>query len=100
MNSVIEYIDFIYEKLNEFMIEQISYSDYMKITDWLDEIREQVEQFEKKQAPMKPMRKEKNLYCSNCNRWLLWDDAIPNDDDNYCPNCGQKIDWSEEDEQV
>ena len=50
----------------------------------------------KKQAPTYPIHKEKNLYCPNCDHWLLWDDAIPNEWDNYCGICGQAIDWSEE----
>ena len=49
-----------------------------------------------KGKPMKPIHKEKNLYCPNCDHWLLWDDAIPNEWDNYCGICGQKIDWEDE----
>ncbi len=47
----------------------------------------------RKQEPVKPLRKEKTLYCPNCDHWLLWDDAIPNEWDNYCGVCGQKLDW-------
>ena len=25
--------------------------------------------------------------------WMLWDDAIPNDMDEYCGKCGPAIDW-------
>ena len=25
--------------------------------------------------------------------WMLWDDAIHNDMDEYCGKCGQAIDW-------
>lgn len=50
----------------------------------------------KKQEPMKLVRKWKNLYCPNCDQWILWDDVIPNKTDNYCGICGQKLDWEEE----
>ena len=62
---------------------------------------ETIESFEiaveamEKQDPMKPMRKGKNRYCPNCDQWLLWDDAIPNEGDNYCGICGQKLDWED-----
>ena len=49
----------------------------------------------RKQDPMKLIHKEKNLYCPNCDHWLLWDDAIPNEWDNYCGICGQKLDWED-----
>ena len=48
-----------------------------------------------KETPTKPTRKGKNLYCPNCDQWLLWDDAIPNEGDNYCGICGQKLDWED-----
>ena len=37
----------------------------------------------------------KNYYCPICKEdgWMLWDDAIPNDMDEYCGKCGQAIDW-------
>ena len=39
----------------------------------------------------------KNYYCPICKEdgWMLWDDAIPNDTDEYCGKCGQAIDWSD-----
>lgn len=49
-----------------------------------------------KQIPKKPKHEHLNYYCSNCNTWLLWDDAEPNANDTFCPKCGQAIDWSEE----
>ena len=50
-----------------------------------------------KQIPKKPLHMHKNYYCPICKEdgWMLWDDAIPNDMDNYCGTCGQAIDWSE-----
>ena len=48
MESVEKYIDFMWDKLNELVIEDISYSDYDQMIDWLDEIRKQVKQLEKK----------------------------------------------------
>ena len=49
-----------------------------------------------KQIPKKPLHMHKNYYCPICKEggWILWDDAIPNDMDNYCGKCGQAIDWS------
>ena len=51
-----------------------------------------------KQIPKKPLHMHKNYYCPICKEdgWILWDDAIPNDMDNYCGMCGQAIDWSEQ----
>ena len=51
-----------------------------------------------KQIPKKPLHMNKNYYCPICKEdgWMLWDDAIPNDMDNYCGKCGQAIDWSEQ----
>ena len=48
-----------------------------------------------KQIPKKPLHMHKNYYCPICKEdgWMLWDDAIPNDMDNYCGICGQAIDW-------
>ena len=48
-----------------------------------------------KQIPKKPLHMHKNYYCPICKEdgWMLWDDAIPNDMDNYCGKCGQAIDW-------
>ena len=49
----------------------------------------------KKQIPMKPLHMHKNYYCPICGEdgWMLWDDAVPNDMDEYCGKCGQAIDW-------
>ena len=48
-----------------------------------------------KQASKKPLHMHKNYYCPICKEdgWMLWDDAVPNDMDEYCGKCGQKIDW-------
>ena len=50
-----------------------------------------------KQIPKKPLHMHKNYYCPICKEdgWMLWDNAIPNDMDNYCGKCGQAIDWSD-----
>ena len=50
-----------------------------------------------RQIPMKPLHIHKNYYCPICKEggWIMWDDAIPNETDNYCGFCGQKIDWEE-----
>ena len=49
-----------------------------------------------KQIPKKPLHMHKNYYCPICKEdgWMLWDDAVPNDMDEYCGKCGQAIDWS------
>lgn len=44
---------------------------------------------------VKPKHEHLNYYCPNCGTWLLWDDAIPNETDNFCSKCGKAIDWSE-----
>ena len=51
-----------------------------------------------KQTPKKPLHMHKNYYCPICKEdgWMLWDDAIPNDMDEYCGKCGQAIDWSDD----
>ena len=49
-----------------------------------------------KQIPKKPLHMHKNYYCPICKEdgWMLWDDAVPNDMDNYCGIFGQAIDWN------
>ena len=87
MTSVKEYIDLLFDKLNELVIEDISYSDYGQMTDWLGEIRRGVNALEKKQEPMKPYF-EHEYFCSGCaSETVLWAD--------YCWHCGQKLDWEE-----
>ena len=51
-----------------------------------------------KQIPKKPLHMHKNYYCPICKEdgWMLWDDAIPNDMDEYCGICGQAIDWRDD----
>ena len=62
----------------------------------LEAINKAIEALEK-QIPKKPLHMHKNYYCPVCKEggWILWDDAIPNDIDNYCGKCGQAIDWSD-----
>ena len=48
-----------------------------------------------RQTPMKPILEHKSYHCPICRTWIMWDDAIPNETDNYCGRCGQKIDWAE-----
>lgn len=45
--------------------------------------------------PQAPDIKGRNYYCPSCHQWLLWLDAVPNENDNYCGKCGQAIDWTE-----
>ena len=92
MTSVKEYIDFLFDKLNELVIEDISYSDYDQMTDWLGEIRKQVEGLEKKQDPMKlEINGEFDLLCAWCGSVL----DFKGYDGDYCPYCGQKLNWED-----
>ena len=62
----------------------------------IEALNKAVEAIEK-QIPKKPLHMHKNYYCPVCKEdgWMLWDDAVPNDMDNYCGICGQAIDWSD-----
>ena len=62
----------------------------------IEALNKAVEALER-QIPKKPLHMHKNYYCPVCKEdgWILWDDAIPNDMDNYCGKCGQTIDWSD-----
>ena len=92
MVSVKEYIDLLFDKLNELVIEDISYSDYDQMTDWLGEIRKQVKGLEKKQEPMKlEIDGEFDLLCVGCGSVL----DFKGYDGDYCPYCGQKLDWED-----
>ena len=88
-DSVREYFEFLFDKLNELVIEDISYSDYDQMTDWLGEIKNHVRRIEKKQYPMNPV----NDHCKCGEDVRNWTGDEPF---NYCPNCGQKIDWTED----
>ncbi len=48
-----------------------------------------------KQISQKPLHIHRNYYCPVCKEggWIMWDDAIPNDMDNFCGICGQRLDW-------
>lgn len=49
-----------------------------------------------KQIRKKPKHEHLNFYCPSCGKWLLWDDAEPNENDLFCPKCSQAIDWEDE----
>ena len=88
MESVEEYIDFMLDKLNELAIEDISYSDYDQMTDWLAEINKKVKKLEKKQEPMKTILSHGECGCPMC-------EVTISEGDEYCWHCGQKLDWEE-----
>ncbi len=88
MESVKEYIDFMFNKLNQLVIEDISYSDYDQMTDWLAEINRQVKKLEKKQEPMKTILSHGECGCPRCEVTL-------SEGDEYCWHCGQKLDWED-----
>ena len=94
MESVKEYIDFMFNKLNELSIEDISYSDYDQMTDWLAEIKRQVKKLEKKQEPMKPEADGEFGLCKRCG-YVFNSELISEYCVKYCPNCGQAIDWED-----
>lgn len=61
-----------------------------------NEVFEEMKKALEKQVPKKPTHAHGNYYCPTCkDTWLLWDDAIPNEHDNFCRYCGQKINWEE-----
>ena len=87
--SVLEYIDFMWVKLNKLVIEDISYSDYDQMTDWLVEIKKQVRKLEKKQEPMYAGVLKMNCDCPACGETMEYEH-------NYCPECGQRLKWTED----
>ena len=93
VTSVTEYIDFLHATLGRLSIEEIDYSDYCQMTDYLDEIENRVKQLEKKQDPMKPTYDHRyaEMGCAFCGNMIGGWEERPN----YCPNCGQKIDWED-----
>ena len=105
VTSVLEYIDFLHATLGRLSIEEIDYSDYCQMTDYLDEIEKRVKQLEKKQMPMKPVIEQgapsyyggtsicRYYYsCPKCGGEVGRGD----DKANYCHDCGQAIDWTED----
>ncbi len=82
-----------FNKLNQLVIEDISYSDYDQMTDWLGEIRKQVKRLEKKQEPMKPVYDHRyaELGCAMCGNQVSGREESPD----YCQQCGQKLDWED-----
>ena len=92
--SVIEYIDLLYERLGKLAFEEIEYSDYDEMTDWLAEIREEVKWLEKRDVPMKPVYDHRyaEMGCAACGNFVGGWEQLPD----YCPQCGQAIDWGEE----
>ena len=88
MGSVEEYIDFMFNKMNELAIEDISYSDYDQMTDWLAEIKKQVRKLEKKQEPMKTILSHGECGCPMCEMTVA-------EGDEYCWKCGQKLNWED-----
>lgn len=49
-----------------------------------------------KRIPKTPRLEHKNYYCPSCGEWIMWDDAIPNEYDNFCGKCGQAIDFGQD----
>ena len=88
VTSVLEYIDFLHATLGRLSIEEIDYSDYCQMTDYLDEIEKRVKQLEKKQEPMKPLSSDGEYTCPMCELNVAQYDE-------YCWKCGQKLDWED-----
>ena len=57
-DSVREYLEFLFDKLNELVIEDISYSDYDQMTDWLGEIRNHVKRLELLERKSEPTKRD------------------------------------------
>lgn len=104
VTSVLEYIDFLHATLGRLSIEEIDYSDYCQMTDYLDEIEKQVKRLEKKQEPMKPVYDDETYdnfgetfyeyTCPLCEAYIEVS-GIMGYQPNYCDNCGQKLDWED-----
>ena len=88
-DGVMEYIDLIYEKLNELSIEDICYSDYDQITDWLGEIRKIVKlwKFPDCESAVKTSMGLCNGYCRSDN------DDEPID---QCKTCKKYVNYDEQ----
>ena len=92
-DSVREYFEFLFDKLDELVIEDISYSDYDQMNEWLGEIKNYVRRIGKKQNPMKPTYDHRyaEMSCSVCGSLVgSWEEQP-----DYCPECGQAIDWED-----
>lgn len=51
----------------------------------------------KKQIPKKPVYGAANIKCPNCGATLLY--YFPSFKIDYCDECGQRLDWSEENDE-
>lgn len=51
----------------------------------------------KKQIPKKPIYGAANIKCPNCGATLLY--YFPSFKIDYCDECGQRLDWSEENDE-
>ena len=95
VTSVMEYIDFLHAIFGRLSIEEIDYSDYCQMTDYLDEIEKRVKQLEKKQEPMKPYKyrtegdMSHDVYdCRECGTVITLNDT-------YCRRCGRVQMWED-----
>ena len=104
-DSVREYFEFLFDKLNELVIEDISYSDYVQMNDWLGEIENHVRRIGKKQDPMKPekcqfeplIKHGWDYQCPVCAKAVGMNEFSLDCTDEwpFCPSCGQKLDWED-----
>lgn len=85
------------ELLNDVEFSE-KYQGVQEYTEMLIVCKEALE----KQIPKKPYFGEALGYkgfngylCPICRKWLLYSDEIPNSSDSFCSFCGQKIDWTE-----
>ena len=94
MESVIEYIDLLFDKLNELVIEDIRYSDYDQMTDWLFEIKNWVRKMEKvEMTRVSAIRPRSNYGEYTCICGKLVEHLCDS-----CSGCGQKLDWTDEED--
>ena len=95
VTSVQEYINFLRERLEKLSVEEILYSDYSQMMDWIGEIGKQVRRLESKETPTIPkpyvdLYGDKRNGCPRCPK-----PEILYVGQKYCSVCGQMIDWEE-----
>lgn len=89
----------------EIHILEVELKDYNKVTEKIQEACDMGVEAIEKQIPKKPIQQstdEKTHYkcvCGKISMTVYTDGIRQGYTPNYCPTCGQKLDWSESDEQ-
>ena len=71
--------------------------DDMGMVNELLQLNKIVSKALKKQIPKKPVYGAANIKCPNCGATLLY--YFPSFEIDYCDECGQRLDWSEENDE-